>query len=173
MTSNATSTRYVAAALSSMSRSRRPRPPAHPPRFNCPRPQSGPRRRAFTNSPEISLDRTTPLPLKKPENISLPIALHTQMRLVVCLALCSLALAQTPDPAYAPLARAYGAPHIRDYDTAVSNFLTAIAAAPDRAAIRKDLAYTYLKIGENTLALSQFAEVMRRDPADTQVALDY
>src|SRR5205085_9431924 len=60
-----------------------------------------------------------------------------------------------------------------DYDTAVTNFLAAIAAAPERPAIRKDLAYTYLKIGENDLARAQFREAMRLDPADTHVALEY
>src|SRR5690242_16277307 len=95
------------------------------------------------------------------------------MRLVVCLAVCSFALAQAPDPAYAPLDRAYAAARAHDYDAAVSNFLAAIAAAPERSAIRKDLAYTYLKIGENDLARDQFREVMRLDSADTQVALEF
>ena len=44
---------------------------------------------------------------------------------------------------------------------------------PERPAIRKDLAYTYLKIGENDLARDQFREAMQLDPADTQVALEY
>ena len=44
---------------------------------------------------------------------------------------------------------------------------------PNAPAIRKDLAYTYLKIGENDLARDQFREAMRLDPADTQVALEY
>ncbi|HEV2444300.1 MAG TPA: tetratricopeptide repeat protein, partial [Candidatus Sulfopaludibacter sp.] len=52
-------------------------------------------------------------------------------------------------------------------------FLQAIAAAPKRAAIRKDLAYTYLKIGENDLAREQFHEAMALDPADDQVAMEY
>src|SRR5436305_7789095 len=95
------------------------------------------------------------------------------MRLVVCLAVCSLALAQPPDPAYVPLDRAFAALRIHDYDTAVTNFLTAIASAPGRPAIRKDLAYTYLKIGENDLARAQFREAMQLDPADAQVALEY
>ncbi len=95
------------------------------------------------------------------------------MRLVVCLAVCSLAFAQPPDPAYAPLSRAYDAGRARDYEAAVANFLAAIEAAPQRPAIRKDLAYTYLKIGENALARAQFREAMTLDPRDTQVAMEY
>jgi Tfp pilus assembly protein PilF len=48
-----------------------------------------------------------------------------------------------------------------------------MAAAPGRASIRKDLAYAYLKIGENELARDQFGEAMKIDPADQQVALEY
>ena len=95
------------------------------------------------------------------------------MRLVVYLAACTVALAQSPDPAYAPLARAYEALRSRSYDAAISNFLRAIDAAPTRSTIRKDLAYTYLKTGENALALDQFREAMRRDPTDAQVALEF
>jgi Tfp pilus assembly protein PilF len=91
----------------------------------------------------------------------------------VSLFAAGLVLAQTQDPAYAPLERAYQALRGREYDTAISNFLNAIQFAPDRPSIRKDLAYTYLKTGENALALDQFHEAMRLDPADTQVALEY
>ena len=61
----------------------------------------------------------------------------------------------------------------RDYDVAVPAFLAAIQAAPARADIRKDLAYTLLKIGEPVLARDQFREAMRLDPADTAAALEY
>jgi Flp pilus assembly protein TadD len=94
------------------------------------------------------------------------------MRVVVCLFACA-AFAQTPDPAYAPLDRAYVALRARAYDEAVADFRAAIEAAPGRPAIRKDLAYTYLKIGENQLAREQFAEAMRLDPSDDPVALEY
>ncbi len=97
------------------------------------------------------------------------------MRLLVPLAACAcaLAFAQLPDPAYAPLARAYELLRSKSYDAAIGAFQQAIAAAPARADIRKDLAYTYLKTGENSLALEQFREAMRLDPADTQVALEF
>jgi Tfp pilus assembly protein PilF len=95
------------------------------------------------------------------------------MRAVALLAVCGLACAQPPNPAYEPLARAYDALRARDYDSAIASFLKGIEAAPRRASIRKDLAYTYLKIGENELARDQFREAIEIDPNDTQVALDY
>lgn len=95
------------------------------------------------------------------------------MRVALLLAAGSLALAQAPDPAYEPLARAYDAVSAKDYPTAIGNFQKAILAAPQRTSIRKDLAYTYLKIGENDLARAQFREAMRTDPADASVAMEY
>ena len=95
------------------------------------------------------------------------------MRLFLLLAFGGVAAAQPSDPAYQPLARAYESLHAHNYDAAVAGFLQAIEAAPGRASIRKDLAYTYLKIGENELARDQFAEAMALDPADDQVALEY
>lgn len=94
------------------------------------------------------------------------------MRAIVYLAACGMAFAQA-DPAYGPLTRAYDALRALDYDTAIASFRAGIAAAPDRPALRKDLAYAYLKVGENDLARAEFAEALRLDPADTQVALEY
>jgi Tfp pilus assembly protein PilF len=85
----------------------------------------------------------------------------------------ALALAQTPDPAYEALNKAYEAVRGRNYDDAIALFLKAIEAAPARAAVRKDLAYTYLKVGENTAARDQFREAMRLEPKDFHVALEY
>ena len=99
------------------------------------------------------------------------------MRLVMLFALGGLVCAQTPqpaaDPAYAPLARAYDALRAHDYDAAVTGFLEGIKWAPERAAIHKDLAYTYLKIGENVLAREQFHDAMKIDASDVQVAMEY
>ncbi len=81
--------------------------------------------------------------------------------------------AQTADPAYASLTKAYEALRVRNYDAAVASFERAIALAPQRASIRKDLAYTLLKIGENEAARDQFSEAMRLEPADDHVALEY
>src|ERR1700691_4812605 len=84
-----------------------------------------------------------------------------------------LATAQPPDSAYEPLNKAYEALRARSYDDAIALFLKAIEAAPARSAIRKDLAYTYLKIGENVAARDQFREAMTIDPNDLQVAMEY
>jgi Tfp pilus assembly protein PilF len=85
----------------------------------------------------------------------------------------ALATAQIPDPAYAPLEKAYEALRAKDYDRAIASFREAVKIAPDRPAMRKDLAYTLLKIGENEAARDQCAEAMRLDPRDDHVALEY
>jgi Flp pilus assembly protein TadD len=90
--------------------------------------------------------------------------------LAVTLALLS---AQAPDPAYQPLERAYQALRDKNYDQAVAGFRQAIKLVPDRASIRKDLAYTLLKVGENEAARDQFGEAMRIDPTDQHAALEY
>lgn len=94
-------------------------------------------------------------------------------RAVPFLVACCALWAQAPDPAYAPLDRAYQALRASRYEEAVAQFLRAVELAPQRASIRKDLAYTYLKIGENEAAREQFAEAMRLDPQDHHVALEY
>jgi Flp pilus assembly protein TadD len=83
------------------------------------------------------------------------------------------AAAQPQDPAYQPLERAYQALRDKNYDQAIAGFKQGIALAPARASIRKDLAYTLLKVGENEAARDQFGEAMRLDPADQHVALEY
>lgn len=80
---------------------------------------------------------------------------------------------QTTDPAYEPLRQAYESLQRKQYDQAIEQFQKGIAAAPRRADIRKDLAYTYLKAGETEAARDQFAAAMRLDPADFHVALEY
>jgi Tfp pilus assembly protein PilF len=95
------------------------------------------------------------------------------MRFAILVAACALAAAQTPDPAHEPLARAYEALGTHDYLAAVAGFTRSIELAPERASIRKDLAYTYLKIGENELARDQFEAAMKMDAADVQVAMEY
>jgi Tfp pilus assembly protein PilF len=95
------------------------------------------------------------------------------MRLAVLFAVCQLAFAQAQDPAYEPLSRAYEALRTKDYDAAVAGFLRGLEAAPNRASIHKDLAYTYLKIGENILARNHFEAAMKAHPSDAQVAMEY
>ncbi len=71
------------------------------------------------------------------------------------------------------LSKAYEALKAKDYERAIPAFLDAVAASPARADIRKDLAYTYLKVGESEAARDQFGEAMRLDPNDSHVALEY
>ena len=87
--------------------------------------------------------------------------------------LATAAFGQTADPAYTQLDRAYQELRAKNYDAAIADFESALAAAPERASIHKDLAYTLLKVGENARARDHFAEAMRLDPADKQVALEY
>ena len=98
------------------------------------------------------------------------------MRAVALLALfvgCGLGFSQAPDPAYASLTKAYDALRASDYGAAIAGFLKGIEADGKRASIRKDLAYTYLKVGETELAREQFRIAMDIDPADVQVALEF
>jgi len=71
------------------------------------------------------------------------------------------------------LDEAYGALRAKNYQEAIRGFEQGIALDPARASIRKDLAYTLLKIGETEAARDRFAEAMALDPADDQVALEY
>src|SRR5580693_210074 len=99
--------------------------------------------------------------------------LSRNMRLSLLLLVSMPAYAQPPDPAYQPLSKAYQYLQDKQYDQAIDFFLKGIEAAPARSAIRKDLAYTYLKVGEPEAARDQFAAAMRLDPADFHVALEY
>ena len=71
------------------------------------------------------------------------------------------------------LDRAYTALREKDYDQAILLFQQGLAADPSKTAPRKDLAYTLLKIGDTEAARDQFADAMRRDPADHHVALEF
>jgi len=75
--------------------------------------------------------------------------------------------------AQTPADQAYEALRAKDYDRAIVNFQEAIERMPQRADIRKDLAYTLLKTGETEAARDQFAEAMRIDPKDDRAALEY
>jgi len=96
------------------------------------------------------------------------------MRYLLLLGALSAVLpAQSPDPAYPVLEKAYEQLRLRDYEEATGLFRKAAALSPTRADIRKNLAYTLLKIGETEAARDAFAEAMRLDPADHHVALEY
>lgn len=85
--------------------------------------------------------------------------------LVLALSLAALGWSQTSSPDEL----AYRAIRAQDWDAAIVNLTVAIRAAPGRAALHKDLAYTYLKIGDTVSARDRFAEAMRLDPADLHV----
>jgi Flp pilus assembly protein TadD len=96
------------------------------------------------------------------------------IRIILILALARASgIAQNPDPAYGALEQAYASLREKNYDQAIAGFRQAIALAPNRASIHKDLAYALLKVGENEEARDQFAEAMRLDPTDQHVALEY
>ncbi len=84
-----------------------------------------------------------------------------------------LAWAQTADPAYAALEAAYTALRAKDYDRSIAEFEHAIAVAPARPSIHKDLAYVLLKTGESEAARDQFGEALKLDPGDDRTALEY
>ena len=67
---------------------------------------------------------------------------------IVSLAAAALQ-ARAADAAYAHLERAYAALRAKDYDAAIAAFRRALDAGAGRPAVYKDLAYTYLKVGEN------------------------
>ncbi len=94
-------------------------------------------------------------------------------RLILFLATALAIAGQPTDPAYGQLETAYQALRAKDYDRAIQAFQRAIPLAADRSSIRKDLAYTLLKVGETEAARDQFAEAMRLDPKDEHVALEY
>ena len=94
-------------------------------------------------------------------------------------ALCLLGLVLAPkaraqqDAAYAPLTKAFDALRTHDFDAAIDFFRKAAALVPERADIRKNLAYTLLKTGDSEAARTEFGEAMRLEPADLHVALEY
>lgn len=94
-------------------------------------------------------------------------------RVILLLAVAAGAIAQTADPAYTVLEKAYDALRVNDYDRAIAGFEEAIRLAPDRASVRKDLAYTLLKTGETEAARDQFAAAMNLDPGDDHLAMEY
>jgi tetratricopeptide (TPR) repeat protein len=81
--------------------------------------------------------------------------------------------AQTADPVYAPLEKAYEALRAKNYDNAIAAFREAVGIAPERPSVRKDLAYVLLKVGETEAARDQFREALRLDPGDDHTALEY
>jgi predicted Zn-dependent protease len=84
-----------------------------------------------------------------------------------------LLAAAAADPAYSTFDQAYSALRAREYDTAIALFRSGLVVSPGRNDVRKDLAYTLLKVGEPAAARDHFAEVARRAPSDHHAALEY
>ncbi len=78
-----------------------------------------------------------------------------------------------PDPGLSRAALAYQAKQAREFDRAVALFEEALAADPENLHLRKDLAYTLLAVGKSERARDEFGEVLRRDPNDSYIALEY
>ena len=76
------------------------------------------------------------------------------------------------DPAYALLDNAYAALAEKDFEAAIHRLRDAVDVAPRRAAIRKELGYAYLKVGETEWAREMFEQVTRLDPTDDQATLE-
>src|SRR5689334_15745538 len=95
------------------------------------------------------------------------------MRVVVLIAGCALLRAQSAGPAHEALTRAYDALRARDYPVAIESFQRGIEADPKDVAARKDLGYTYLKVGERELAREELGAALALDSADTHLALEY
>ena len=95
------------------------------------------------------------------------------MKLFPLLVLACLVLpAQTQDPASDPLQKAYQSMQEKNYLDAIEQFLLAVRAAPDRAAIRKDLGYAYLKAGETESAREVFEQALELEPGDLRLTLE-
>lgn len=95
------------------------------------------------------------------------------MRHILLLVLACLVLpAQTQDPAADPLNKAYRLLRDKKYVEAIDQFIKAAQVAPDRASIRKDLGYAYLKVGETEAAREAFEQALTLAPEDLRVALE-
>jgi tetratricopeptide (TPR) repeat protein len=90
---------------------------------------------------------------------------------------CSTSNAQTSPSArskaaYSTLARGFEHLRSKSYDAAIDAFIEVLELTPERNDVRKNLAYTYFKVGRNELARMQFAEIVRRDSSDHASALE-
>ena len=72
----------------------------------------------------------------------------------------------------AALNRAYESMRAKDYQGAIHHLREAVEAAPARTAIRKELAYVYLKIGETEWGREVFKQVVALDRSDERAALE-
>jgi tetratricopeptide (TPR) repeat protein len=90
----------------------------------------------------------------------------------ICVLLAGLSsgYAQTAD---AELTQAYKLLAQKDYDSAIVLFRKALATQPANASVHKDLAYTFLKAGENADARDEFESALKLNPNDETAGLEY
>jgi tetratricopeptide (TPR) repeat protein len=74
--------------------------------------------------------------------------------------------AAAADPAYPFLERAYRELKASNLDEAAAAFEQALKLAPDRIQAHKDLAFTYIKMGETAKVVGEFEVIERLDPRD-------
>lgn len=93
---------------------------------------------------------------------------------VLLLAPCTFSLLAQTTPTPRQLAeQAYQALQRKDYDEAVRWFEQALELQPENVSLRKDLAYTLLKIGETEAARDHIELVLRLSPEDYTAAMEY
>jgi tetratricopeptide (TPR) repeat protein len=92
--------------------------------------------------------------------------------LVLFASTAALLFAETP-PGQVEITNAYAALQKRDYDSAIELFRKGLAAQPLNTGAHKDLAYTYLKTGENAEARDEFAAALKLNPNDETSALEF
>jgi len=67
----------------------------------------------------------------------------------------------------------YAALKAKDYDRAIEAFRRAVNLEPERVELRKELAYTLLKVGETEEARDEFAVIVKLAASDWHSALEY
>jgi Tfp pilus assembly protein PilF len=76
-------------------------------------------------------------------------------------------------PGQTGLNQAYKALAQKDYDSAIALFQKGLALEPNNAGAHKDLAYTFLKTGENAAARDEFETALHLNQADETAALEF
>ncbi len=88
------------------------------------------------------------------------------------LVLTTVLLGQSP-PGQKELTKAYEALQKKDYDLAIEFFEKGIVLQPANVGIHMDLAYTFLKTGDNPAARDEFAAALNLNPSDENAALEF
>lgn len=99
--------------------------------------------------------------------------MRTFLLALACLVLPAQTQGPASDPAEKiPLERAYELLREKKYLDAIDQLLLAVRAAPQRALLRKELGYAYLKAGETESARAVFEHALELEPSDLRVALE-